>query len=323
MLVTGGTGSFGDRFRRGAARGPRARGGPRLQPRRAQAVGARAAAGRRPAAALLPRRRARPRAPHAGLRGVDVVVHAAALKQVPACEYNPFEAVQTNIVGAENVVSAAIEAGVPQTLVAQHRQGGQPGQPLRRHQAVRREDRRPGQRLRGGRLARRASRPCATATSWAAAAASSRSSSKQAQEGELTITDEAMTRFWITLEQAVRVRDRLPRADGGRRDLRAQDPEHAGGRHRRRAGARRRARRSSASGPARRSTRCCSPRSESRNASASTTTTRSTRRSRSGATRTTPAARSFRPASLLERHQRRVAGRGRAGRDGRSPRGGH
>ena len=50
------------------------------------------------------------------MRGVDVVVHAAALKQVPACEYNPFEAVQTNIIGAENVVCAAIENDVPLTV---------------------------------------------------------------------------------------------------------------------------------------------------------------------------------------------------------------
>src|SRR5207244_13191042 len=50
------------------------------------------------------------------MRGADVVVHAAALKQVPACEYNPFEAVQTNVVGAENVVSAAIENDVPHTI---------------------------------------------------------------------------------------------------------------------------------------------------------------------------------------------------------------
>ena len=50
------------------------------------------------------------------LRGVDVVVHAAALKQVPACEYNPFEAVQTNILGAENVVDAAIEQRRERTI---------------------------------------------------------------------------------------------------------------------------------------------------------------------------------------------------------------
>lgn len=44
--------------------------------------------------------------------GVDYVVHAAALKQVPACEYNPFEAIRTNILGAENVINASIDAGV-------------------------------------------------------------------------------------------------------------------------------------------------------------------------------------------------------------------
>ena len=46
------------------------------------------------------------------LEGVDIVIHAAALKQVPAAEYNPFEAVKTNIIGAQNVIDAAIYAGV-------------------------------------------------------------------------------------------------------------------------------------------------------------------------------------------------------------------
>ncbi len=46
------------------------------------------------------------------MEGIDVVVHAAALKQVPACEYNPFEAVKTNVLGAQNVIDAAMEAGV-------------------------------------------------------------------------------------------------------------------------------------------------------------------------------------------------------------------
>src|SRR6478609_7189031 len=53
---------------------------------------------------------------HFATRGVDVIIHAAALKQVPACEYNPFEAVQTNVIGAENVVSAAIRNEVPRVL---------------------------------------------------------------------------------------------------------------------------------------------------------------------------------------------------------------
>ncbi len=46
------------------------------------------------------------------MRGVDVVVHAAALKHVPIAEYNPFECIKTNVMGAENVVRAAISAGV-------------------------------------------------------------------------------------------------------------------------------------------------------------------------------------------------------------------
>ena len=48
--------------------------------------------------------------------GVDVVVHAAALKQVPAAEYNPFEAIKTNILGAQNVIDAAIEQGVQRVI---------------------------------------------------------------------------------------------------------------------------------------------------------------------------------------------------------------
>jgi UDP-N-acetylglucosamine 4,6-dehydratase len=48
--------------------------------------------------------------------GVDAVVHAAALKQVPAAEYNPFEAVKTNILGAENVINAALDCGVTRVV---------------------------------------------------------------------------------------------------------------------------------------------------------------------------------------------------------------
>src|SRR5439155_802316 len=50
------------------------------------------------------------------LSGVTVVIHAAALKQVPACEYNPFEAIQTNIIGGRNVIDAAINQGVRRIL---------------------------------------------------------------------------------------------------------------------------------------------------------------------------------------------------------------
>lgn len=50
------------------------------------------------------------------MEGIDIVVHAAALKQVPACEYNPFEAIKTNIHGAQNVIESALERGVKQVV---------------------------------------------------------------------------------------------------------------------------------------------------------------------------------------------------------------
>jgi UDP-N-acetylglucosamine 4,6-dehydratase len=50
------------------------------------------------------------------LDGVDIVIHAAALKQVPACEYNPIEAVKTNVGGAQNIIEASIDAGVSKVI---------------------------------------------------------------------------------------------------------------------------------------------------------------------------------------------------------------
>ncbi len=50
------------------------------------------------------------------MRGVDYVIHAAALKQVPTAEYNPFECIHTNVIGAENVVQAAIRNKVQRVI---------------------------------------------------------------------------------------------------------------------------------------------------------------------------------------------------------------
>ena len=105
------------------------------------------------------------------MRDVDIVIHAAAMKQVPACEYNPGEAVKTNVDGAQNIIDAAIDCGVKQGARPEHRQGRQPGQPLRRHQALRRETAGAGQRLRRPSETRGSVAP-ATATCWAAAEAS-------------------------------------------------------------------------------------------------------------------------------------------------------
>jgi UDP-N-acetylglucosamine 4,6-dehydratase len=67
------------------------------------------------------------------MQGVDLVVHAAALKQVPAAEYNPFEAIKTNVLGAQNVIAGR---GGPEGRGAQHRQSGGAYQSVRGHQAL-------------------------------------------------------------------------------------------------------------------------------------------------------------------------------------------
>ena len=71
--------------------------------------------------------------------GVDYVIHAAALKQVPACEYNPNEAIKTNIHGAMNIIEAALDTNVKKVRCTFHRQSGKPGQPLRRYKARQRQ----------------------------------------------------------------------------------------------------------------------------------------------------------------------------------------
>jgi UDP-N-acetylglucosamine 4,6-dehydratase len=134
-------------------------------------------------------------------RGVDVVVHAAALKQVPACEYNPFEAVQTNVLGAENVVTAAIENEVPLTMA------------LSTDKAVNPVNLYGATKLCAEKLITQGNAYAADSVAHFANVrygnvVGSRGSiiplfKAQAPTGVLTITDERMTRFWITLEQAV------------------------------------------------------------------------------------------------------------------------
>jgi UDP-N-acetylglucosamine 4,6-dehydratase len=134
--------------------------------------------------------------------GVTVVVHAAALKQVPACEYNPFEAIQTNIMGGKNVIDAAINRGV-RRLVA-----------LSTDKAVN-----PINLYGATKLC--AEKMFVQANAYAGAqdtrfscvrygnVVGSRGSVipiflEQRKRGRITITDPRMTRFWITLEQGVR-----------------------------------------------------------------------------------------------------------------------
>lgn len=134
-------------------------------------------------------------------KGVDVIIHAAAMKQVPACEYNPFEAVQTNIVGAENVVSAAIANDVPLTLSLSTDKAVNPVNLYGATKLCAEKIFTQGNAYAADSRARFASVRYGNVVG-------SRGSviplfTRQAHEGELTVTDEAMTRFWITLEEAV------------------------------------------------------------------------------------------------------------------------
>jgi UDP-N-acetylglucosamine 4,6-dehydratase/5-epimerase len=135
------------------------------------------------------------------MQGVDVVVHAAALKQVPACEYNPFEAVQTNIMGAKNVIDAAIDSGVKRVLALSTDKAVNPINLYGATKLVAEKLFVQGNSYAGGGVPRFS---CVRYGN----VVGSRGSViplflEQKKSGVVTVTDERMTRFWITLEQGV------------------------------------------------------------------------------------------------------------------------
>lgn len=146
--------------------------------------------------------------------GVDLIVHAAALKQVPAAEYNPFEAIKTNILGANNIIEAAIDRGVQQLIALSTDKAANP---INLYGAT---------KLCSDKLFTAAnSYAGAKKISFAVVrygnVVGSRGSvvpyfKKLRKTGKLPITDDRMTRFWITLDQGVRfVMDCFNRMKGG------------------------------------------------------------------------------------------------------------
>jgi UDP-N-acetylglucosamine 4,6-dehydratase len=146
--------------------------------------------------------------------GVDYVVHAAALKQVPAAEYNPFEAVKTNVHGAQNVIDAAIDSGVERVVALSTDKACSP---INLYGAT---------KLVSDKLFVNGNAYAGAAETRFAVVrygnvVGSRGSvvpffRQLAPTGVLPITDERMTRFWITLDQGVRfVLDSLERMRGG------------------------------------------------------------------------------------------------------------
>jgi len=145
--------------------------------------------------------RDRPRLVRA-MAGVTVVVHAAAMKQVPACEYNPIEAVRTNIEGAVNVIDAAIDQNVERVIALSTDKAVNPVNLYGATKLVAEKLFIQGNSYVG------AGRTRFSCTRYGNVMGSRGSVAplfkRQRDTGKITITDERMTRFWITLEQSVR-----------------------------------------------------------------------------------------------------------------------
>jgi UDP-N-acetylglucosamine 4,6-dehydratase len=134
--------------------------------------------------------------------GVSVVVHAAALKQVPACEYNPFEAIQTNIMGGRNVIDAAIDQGVERILALSTDKAVNP---INLYGATKLCAEKMFVQANAYAGAQQTRFSCARYGN----VVGSRGSvipvfQEQRKRGRITITDARMTRFWLTLEHGVR-----------------------------------------------------------------------------------------------------------------------
>lgn len=145
---------------------------------------------------------------------VDVVIHAAALKQVPACEYNPIEAVETNINGARNVIDAALDAGVTSVLALSTDKAVNPANLYGATKLV-------AEKLFVQANAYSGTKPTHFSCVRYGNVVGSRGSviplfQQQRQSGRVTVTDPRMTRFWITLDQGVRfVIDCIEQMHGG------------------------------------------------------------------------------------------------------------
>lgn len=136
------------------------------------------------------------------LSGIDAVIHAAALKQVPALEYNPMEAVKTNIEGSENLINAAIDRGVKRVIALSTDKAVNPTNLYGATKLVAEKLFTQGNIYadpHGTRLA---------CTRYGNVVGSRGSViplfQQQRSSGVLTVTDANMTRFWLTLDQGVR-----------------------------------------------------------------------------------------------------------------------
>lgn len=214
ILVTGGTGSFGRRFTQRAL--------AEHDPSRVAILSRDELKQWEFAEELGPDPRVRfllgdvrdPKRLWRAFEGVEIVVHAAALKQVPAAEYNPFEAIKTNIHGAQNVIDAALDRGVERVIALSTDKASSPINLYGATKLV-------SDKLFVAANAYAGPKPTRFAVVRYGNVVGSRGSvvpffKRAAASGVLPITDANMTRFWITLDQGVDfVIDCLSRMRGG------------------------------------------------------------------------------------------------------------
>ncbi len=133
--------------------------------------------------------------------GVDIVIHAAALKQVPAAEYNPFEAIKTNVMGAQNIISAALECGVKQVIALSTDKAVNP---INLYGATKLCS---DKLFVAGNSYVGKKRTTFSVVRYGNVVGSRGSViplfREQKKKGVITITDKRMTRFWLTLEEGV------------------------------------------------------------------------------------------------------------------------
>jgi len=139
---------------------------------------------------------------HRAFQGVDIVVHAAALKIVPTAEYNPFEAVKTNVIGAENIINMAIDNGVEKVVMLSTDKAAIP---INLYGAT---------KLCAEKMFIAANNYSPKGTRFSVVRYGNVFGSRGSvvpffkeckKTGVVPITDPAMTRFWITLEEGVKL----------------------------------------------------------------------------------------------------------------------
>jgi UDP-N-acetylglucosamine 4,6-dehydratase len=146
--------------------------------------------------------------------GIDVIVHAAAMKQIPASEYNPMEAIKTNVIGAENIVNASIENGIQRVVALSTDKAANPANLYGATKLCSDKLMIAGNVLAG-----------ANPTRFSAVRYGNVLGSRgsvipffldKAKTGSIPITDERMTRFWLTIQEGVQfVLDSFERMHGG------------------------------------------------------------------------------------------------------------